>query len=60
LNYILPVVALGLFIWTENVHNPWTWVDKWTIVQFLAYIAAIIFRLPIFHKKEEEPEETNE
>ena len=58
-NYAFPLLALGLFIWTENVHNPWTWVDKWTIVQFLAYIAAIIFRLPIFHKKEE-PEETNE
>jgi len=56
INYILPLLALGLFIWTENVHNPWTWVDKWTIWQFLIYIGAILFRLPLRKNKENEQE----
>lgn len=56
INYILPLLALGLFIWTENVHNPWTWIDKWTIWQFLIYIGAILFRLPLRKNKENEQE----
>lgn len=45
INYLAPVSSLGLFIWTENVHNPWTWVDKWTIWMLVIYIVAILFRI---------------
>lgn len=59
-NYAFPLLALGLFIWTENVHNPWVWIDKWTILQFTIYAISLFCRVVCFHKKEEEPEEANE
>lgn len=56
-NYAFPLLALGLFIWTENVHNPWVWVDKWTILQFTVYAISLFCRVVCFHKKEDEDEE---
>ena len=53
------LAALGLFIWTENVHNPMIWVDRWTIWQAVIYLVGLLSRL-LAKKEEEEEEETDE
>jgi hypothetical protein len=57
-NIITPIAvlaALGLFIFTENVHNPMVIVDKWTAWQLLICVIGVVSRL--IAKNEEEKQE---
>lgn len=52
------VIALILFIWTEDVHAKMIIVDKWTLLQLLIYAIGLLSR--IFAKKQEDEEEPEE
>jgi hypothetical protein len=54
---ILALLAVLLFILTEDMRLPMVWVDKWTIWQAIIFILEIVSARLAFHKKEEEDEE---
>ena len=57
-NILTPIIVLAgliLFIYTENIHNPMTFIDQWTIWQLLVYIVSLLTRiLTKKHAKDEE------
>ena len=61
-NIITPIAvltALGLFIFTENIHNPMVIIDKWTVWQLLICIIGVGSRLIAKNEEEKQEEATN-
>lgn len=50
---IVGIISLIIFFLTENMNNPWIWVDQWTLLMILIFIINIILIFFTKHKKEE-------
>ena len=50
---IVGIISLIIFFLTENMNNPWIWVDQWTWLMILIFIINIILIFFTKHKKEE-------
>ena len=47
------ILSLVIFFITENMNNPWIWIDKWTWLMAIIFIINIIIMIITKHKEKE-------
>ena len=47
------ILSLVIFFITENMNNPWIWIDKWTWLMTIIFIINIIIMIIAKHKEKE-------
>ena len=50
------ILSLVVFFITENMNNPWTWIDGWTWLMVVIFAVQIICMFVAKHKEEENEE----
>lgn len=50
---LIGILSLIVFMLTEDMNNPWIWIDKWTIVMVIMFVANIILTIFSRHKTKE-------
>lgn len=50
------IISLIVFFITEDINNPWIWIDQWTWLMAVMFIINIILVIIAKHKKEEKEE----
>ena len=51
------IIALFIFLFTEDINNPWIWIDQWTLLMLIIFIVNIVL---MFFAKHKEIEDENE
>lgn len=51
------IIALFIFLLTEDINNPWIWIDQWTLLMLIIFIVNIVL---MFFAKHKEIEDENE
>lgn len=51
------IIALLVFLLTEDMTNPWTWTDRWTLLMAIIFVVNIILMFLAKHKEIREEEE---
>ena len=50
------IISLIIFFLTENMNNPWVWIDNWTLLMVIIFIINIILMITAKHKEKEKEE----
>lgn len=51
------IASLIIFFLTENMNNPWVWIDNWTLLMAIIFIINIILTIVAKHKEKEKEEQ---